>query len=154
MAHVAQMLTQEPIYKPSSIFCFKPILLSAHKLILLIYDDNTRKKMVFWNNYCPPPRNIIAQNYRLFGDYFSWDPGGRSYKCSSDHWPITLFFFQFIDYRLVTYAYWLSRSKANGSAAGSLSLTHSDSWNIEGKIHLSRIVADQILGVIGLIGPA
>ena len=63
------------------------------------------KKMVSWNNYCPPPRNIIAQNYRLFGDYFSWDPGGRSYKCSSDHWPITLFFFQFIDYRLVTYAH-------------------------------------------------
>ena len=44
MAHVAQMLTQEPIYKPPSIFCFKPILLSAHKLILLIYGDNT----------CPP----------------------------------------------------------------------------------------------------
>src|SRR6185436_9361983 len=41
MAHVAQMLTQEPIYKSSSIFCFKPILLSAHKLILLIYGDNT-----------------------------------------------------------------------------------------------------------------
>ena len=41
MAHVAQMLTQEPIYKPSSIFCFKPTLLSAHKLILLIYGDNT-----------------------------------------------------------------------------------------------------------------
>ena len=41
MAHVAQMLTQEPIYKPSSIFCFKPILLLAHKLILLIYGDNT-----------------------------------------------------------------------------------------------------------------
>ena len=41
MAHVAQMLTQESIYKPSSIFCFKPILLSAHKLILLIYGDNT-----------------------------------------------------------------------------------------------------------------
>ena len=40
MAHVAQMLTQEPIYKPSSIFCFKLILLSAHKLILLIYSDN------------------------------------------------------------------------------------------------------------------
>ena len=40
MAYVAQMLTQESIYKPSSIFCFKPILLSAHKLILLIYDDN------------------------------------------------------------------------------------------------------------------
>ena len=41
MAHVAQMLTQEPIYKSSSIFCFKPILLSAHKLILLNYGDNT-----------------------------------------------------------------------------------------------------------------
>ena len=40
MAHVAQMPTQEPIYKPSSIFCFKPILLSAHKLTLLIYGDN------------------------------------------------------------------------------------------------------------------
>jgi len=36
------MLTQEPIYKSSSIFCFKPILLSAHKLILLIYGDNSR----------------------------------------------------------------------------------------------------------------
>ena len=34
------MLTQEPIYKPSSIFCFKPILLPAHKLTLLIYGDN------------------------------------------------------------------------------------------------------------------
>ena len=41
MAHVAQMLTQEPIYKSSSIFCFKPILLSTHKLILLIYGDYT-----------------------------------------------------------------------------------------------------------------
>jgi len=40
MAHVAQMLTQEPIYKSSSVFCFKPILISAHKLILLIYGDN------------------------------------------------------------------------------------------------------------------
>ena len=44
MANVAQTLMQEPIYKPSSIFCFKPILLSAHKLTLLIYGDNT----------CPP----------------------------------------------------------------------------------------------------
>ena len=34
------MLTQEPIYEPSSIFYFKPILLSAHKLTLLIYGDN------------------------------------------------------------------------------------------------------------------
>ena len=41
MAHVAQMLMQEPIYMSSSVFCFKPILLSAHKLILLIYGDNT-----------------------------------------------------------------------------------------------------------------
>ena len=40
MANVAHMLTQEPIYKPSSIFCFKSILLSAHKLTLLIYGDN------------------------------------------------------------------------------------------------------------------
>ena len=41
MANVAHMLTQEPIYKHSSIFCFKTILLSAHKLTLLIYGDNT-----------------------------------------------------------------------------------------------------------------
>ena len=41
MAHVAQMLTQKLIYKPFSIFCFKPILLSAHKLTMLIYGDNT-----------------------------------------------------------------------------------------------------------------
>jgi len=40
MAYVAQMLTLEPIYMPSSIFYFKPILLSTHKLILLIYGDN------------------------------------------------------------------------------------------------------------------
>ena len=48
MAYVAQMLTQEPIYKPSSIFCFKPILLSAHKLILLIYGDN--RMMCLYNS--------------------------------------------------------------------------------------------------------
>ena len=42
MAHVAQMLMQEPIYKSSSVFCFKPILISAHKLILLIYGDNSK----------------------------------------------------------------------------------------------------------------
>ena len=40
MTHVAQMLTQEPIYKSPSIFCFKLIFLSGHKLILLIYGDN------------------------------------------------------------------------------------------------------------------
>ena len=39
------------------------------------------KKMVSWNNYCPPPRNIIAQNYRLLGDYFSWDPGRQNCNC-------------------------------------------------------------------------
>ena len=44
MAYVAQTLTQEPIYKPSSISYFKHILLSTHNLILLIYGDNT----------CPP----------------------------------------------------------------------------------------------------
>ena len=44
MAHAAQMLTQEPIFQVFLVFCFKPILLSAHKLILLIYGDNT----------CPP----------------------------------------------------------------------------------------------------
>jgi len=43
-----------------------------------------RKKMVSWNNYCPPPKNII-QDYRLLGDYFPWDPGGQCYECSSDH---------------------------------------------------------------------
>ena len=41
LAHVTQMLTQKPIYKSSSVFCFKPILLSAHKLTLLIYGDNS-----------------------------------------------------------------------------------------------------------------
>jgi len=46
MAHVAQMLTHEPIYKPSSIFCFKLILLSTHKLILLIYGDNSRASVL------------------------------------------------------------------------------------------------------------
>ena len=50
MAHVAQMLTQEPIYK-SSIFCFKPILLSAHKLILLIYGDNRSLRCSSCNVY-------------------------------------------------------------------------------------------------------
>ena len=48
MANVAHMLTQEPIYKPSSIFCFKPILLSAHKLTLLVYGDNSVIIRSFW----------------------------------------------------------------------------------------------------------
>ena len=32
------------------------------------------------------------------------DPGGRSYECSSDHQPMTLFFFQPVDNQLVTCA--------------------------------------------------
>ena len=69
MAHVAQMLTQEPIYKPSSIFSFKPILLSAHKLILLIYGDNTSASdrgaprvlmtaVLFWSRGVQRPRVV------------------------------------------------------------------------------------------------
>ena len=30
----------------------------------------------------------IAQNYRLLGDYFPWDPGERSYECSSDRFSV------------------------------------------------------------------
>ena len=41
MAHAAQILAQEPILEAFLIFCFKPNLLSAHKLTLLIYVDNT-----------------------------------------------------------------------------------------------------------------
>ena len=37
MAHVTQMLTQEPILQAFLTFCFKPNLLSA----LLIYGDNS-----------------------------------------------------------------------------------------------------------------
>ena len=58
MAHVAQTLTQEPIHKPSSISCFKPILLSAHKLILLIYGDNNilaTSRLAVLVNGCPGP---------------------------------------------------------------------------------------------------
>ena len=61
MAHVAQTLTQEPIYKPSSIFCFKPILLSAHKLILLIYGDNTA------------PTSPVTEN-KIRGGHAPWYP--------------------------------------------------------------------------------
>ena len=38
------------------IFCFKPILLSAHKLILLIYDDNTIKSQI-----C----QVLFRNYQI-----------------------------------------------------------------------------------------
>jgi hypothetical protein len=61
MAHAAQMLTQEPIYKSSSIFCFKPILLPAHKLILLIYGDNTH--MINHSTYIAETKMI---SYRVF----------------------------------------------------------------------------------------
>ena len=38
-----------------------------------------RKKMVSWNNYCPPPKYII-QEYRLLGIYLSWKPGDQEKK--------------------------------------------------------------------------
>ena len=38
-----------------------------------------RKKMVSWNNYCPPPKNII-QEYRLLGICLSWKPGDQEQK--------------------------------------------------------------------------
>ena len=60
MAHVAQMLTQEPIYKPSSIFCFKSILLSAHKLILLIYGDNSTPLFVCSAAAVYPDLNLVS----------------------------------------------------------------------------------------------
>ena len=42
------------------------------------------KKMVSWNNYCPPPKNII-QEYRLLGICLPWKPGDqeqKNYYCS------------------------------------------------------------------------
>ena len=51
------------------------------------------KKMVSWNNYCLPPRNII-QEYRLLGIYFSWKPGdqeqkiiAQNYRLLGDYFP-------------------------------------------------------------------
>jgi len=62
------MLTQEPIYKPSSIFCFKPILISAHKLILLIYGDNNYKS--FQESWIVKPSQsftkIIERNTKIY----------------------------------------------------------------------------------------
>ena len=43
----------------------------------------TGQKMISQIIYSLPGR--IAQESRLLGYYFPWDPGGRSYKCSSDH---------------------------------------------------------------------
>ena len=63
MAHVAQMLTQEPIYKSSSVFCFKPILISAHKLILLIYGDNILVVLVALSELPRVGRNWAAVEY-------------------------------------------------------------------------------------------
>jgi len=65
MTYVAQMLTQESIYKPSSIFCFKLILFSTHKLILLIYGDN-KISIVFSllkNDFGMSPNNGIAKSF-------------------------------------------------------------------------------------------
>ena len=63
------------------------------------------QKMISQIIYSMPRR--IAQESRLLGYYFPWDPGGRRYECSSDHQPMTLFFFQSIEYRLVTYDNWI-----------------------------------------------
>jgi len=41
------------------------------------------QKMISQIIYSMPRR--IAKESRLLGYYFPWDPGGRSYKCSSDH---------------------------------------------------------------------
>ena len=38
-----------------------------------------RKKMVSWNNYCPPPKNIVRE-YRLFGICLPWKPGDQEQK--------------------------------------------------------------------------
>ena len=65
MAYVAQMLTQEPIYKPSSIFCFKPILLSAHKLTLLIYGDNNL--FIGWFEFMLVQAPLAATSFIFMG---------------------------------------------------------------------------------------
>jgi hypothetical protein len=38
-----------------------------------------RKKMFSWNNYCPPPKNII-QEYRLLGICLPWKPDDQEQK--------------------------------------------------------------------------
>ena len=50
------------------------------------------QKMISQIIYSMPRR--IAQESRLLGYYFPWDPGGRSYECSSDHQPMTRCTFQ------------------------------------------------------------
>ena len=50
------------------------------------------KKMVSWNNYCPPPKNII-QEYRLLGIYFSWKPGDQELNnMGQKYWPFGIYF--------------------------------------------------------------
>ena len=58
MAHVTQMPTQEPILQAFLSFCFKPNLLSAHKLTLLIFVDNIRSAE---GATTPPPRHPLVQ---------------------------------------------------------------------------------------------
>ncbi|KAG2649501.1 hypothetical protein PVAP13_1NG114119 [Panicum virgatum] len=87
------------------------------------------QKMICQIIYSLPGR--IAQESRLLGYYFSWDPGGRSYACSSDHQPMTLFFFQSIEYRLVTYDNWI------------LSLDCQPGWQERSKILLHRAIRER-----------
>ena len=83
------MLTQEPIYKPPSIFCFKPILLSAHKLILLIYVDNTAiKNLMFTVAYgtaMPTQPGDVYQGSKFRQDTqeLAWSRCARVGRCSS-----------------------------------------------------------------------
>ena len=58
------MLTQEPIYKPSSIFRFKPILLSAHKLTLAITSAQRDCSKIFITAR-PSSKSGAAANHRL-----------------------------------------------------------------------------------------
>src|SRR6185437_2464613 len=75
------MLAQEPIRKPSSIFCFKPILLSAHKLSLLIYGDNSNKPQapLASEQRCP------AQEVWLRYLWFASPKGDGSSLCGHSH---------------------------------------------------------------------
>ena len=82
------------------------------------------QKMISQIIYSLPRR--IAQESRLLRYYFPWDPGGRSYECSSDHQPMILFFFQSIEYRFVTYDNWI------------LSLDCQPGWQEKSKILLHR----------------
>ena len=46
-----------------------------------------RKKMISWNNYCPPPKNII-QEYRLLGICFPWKPSDQEQKIIAQNYRL------------------------------------------------------------------